>query len=144
MSAEDIPGTTTTLSRNECWDHVRQAVVGRLAVIRRDGQPDIFPVNFVDDQGTVVFRSNRGTKRSAARDGTVAFEVDGADAATQEAWSVVIVGTVVEIKDTDEIIDAMGLHLLPWHDGPKPHYLRLIPHNVTGRRFRVRIGVSIP
>lgn len=143
MRTDDITAPDLTkLTVGECWEQAREGGVGRLAVIR-DEQPDIFPVNFVTDQGTVVFRTNRGSKRSASRGSVVAFEIDGTNADTQEAWSVVMTGPVVEVKDNEELIDLMGLHLLPWHDGEKSHHLRLIPQNVTGRRFTVRSGTSV-
>ena len=75
-----------------CWNLLRSAEVGRLAVSIKD-QPDIFPINFVVDHGTVVFRTAEGTKLAAAVLGRgVAFEADGFDAGAGEAWSVVIKG----------------------------------------------------
>ena len=72
--------------------------VGRLAVSITN-LPDIFPINYVVDRGTVVFRTAEGTKLAAAVLGRgVAFEVDGVDDAAGEAWSVVIKGHAVEIE----------------------------------------------
>src|SRR5207249_1081662 len=48
-----------------CWNLLRSAQVGRLAVSIKE-QPDIFPINFVVDHGTVVFRTAEGTKLAAA------------------------------------------------------------------------------
>ncbi len=143
MRTDDrLTEATTELAMGECWEQAREGVVGRLAVIR-DGQPDIFPVNYVADQGTVVIRTNRGSKRSASLGSVVAFEVDGTNPRTQEAWSVVMTGPVVEVQDTDELVDRLGLHLKPWQDGAKPHYLRLVPQNITGRWFTTRVATSV-
>ncbi len=124
---------------NESWDLVRQAVVGRLAVIS-EGAPDIFPVNFTVDRGSVVIRTAGGTKQAAARERDVAFEVDGYDPDSAEAWSVVLKGRAVEVHDVDEVIQVMHLPLAPWTEGSKPHFLRLVPDSVTGRRFQVAGG----
>src|SRR4028118_1332365 len=56
------------LGPSDCWAMLRTVDVGRLAVVV-DGAPDIFPVNFVVDHGTVVFRPAPGTKLGAARQG---------------------------------------------------------------------------
>ncbi len=124
----------------ESWDLLRQAVVGRLAVVH-DGAPDIFPVNYTVDHGTIVLRTAGGTKYEAARNQPVAFEVDGYDLEVAEAWSVVARGRAVEVRDVDDLIAVMGLPLMPWAEGSKPHFLRLEPETVTGRRIQVSGGV---
>lgn len=53
------------LSDAHSWALLRQAVVGRLAVIV-DGAPDNFPVNHQVDHGSVVFRTAAGTKLAGA------------------------------------------------------------------------------
>lgn len=134
-------GTTQIreLAPNECWERVRGSVMARLAVVHDDA-PDIFPVNFVIDHGTVVIRTAGGTKHTAARNHVVAFEVDGYDLDTTEAWSVVLRGRATEVYAVDEAIEAMHLPLFPWAPGPKPHLLRITPDTVTGRRFTVTGG----
>ncbi|MEP7054645.1 MAG: pyridoxamine 5'-phosphate oxidase family protein [Actinomycetota bacterium] len=126
------------LSVNECWMLLRSAQVGRLAVVV-EGGPEIFPVNFVVDHGTVVFRTAEGTKlASATSDEPVAFEADAFDPAAGEAWSVVIKGRAKEIRGNfSELFDALSLPLFPWHAGPKQHFVRVSADQVSGRRFRV-------
>ena len=53
--------TTEVLGEPACWELLEGASVGRLAVDVA-GQPDIFPVNFVVDRGSIVFRTAAGTK----------------------------------------------------------------------------------
>src|SRR5688500_8446660 len=80
--------TVQNLAEDACWALLRTTSVGRLAVCVNN-QPDIFPINFAVDHGTVVFRSGAGTKMSAAlSESLVALEADGLDADTAEAWSV--------------------------------------------------------
>jgi nitroimidazol reductase NimA-like FMN-containing flavoprotein (pyridoxamine 5'-phosphate oxidase superfamily) len=118
-----------------CWDLLRSAQVGRLAVVV-DGEPDIFPINYVDDHGSIVFRTAEGTKLAASVYGQpVAFEVDGYDPGAGVAWSVVVRGRASELGDRHEVLDTLALPLFPWHASPKPHFVRIEPTQVTGRRF---------
>lgn len=125
------------LEPNECWSLLRSCEVGRVAMSTAD-HPHIFPVNFVVDHGSIVFRTADGTKLAESVLGRpVAFEVDGYDAGLGEAWSVVIKGSAREIEGMHELFDATDLPLFPWHAGPKHHYVRIDPVEVTGRRFGV-------
>jgi nitroimidazol reductase NimA-like FMN-containing flavoprotein (pyridoxamine 5'-phosphate oxidase superfamily) len=125
------------LDAKECWQLLRSNEVGRLAVSITD-HPDIFPVNYVVDRGTVVFRTAEGTKLAAAVLGrAVAFEIDGYDGDQGEAWSVVIKGRATEIERMQDVFDALDLPLFPWHASPKHRFVRVEPFDLSGRRFRV-------
>lgn len=127
----------TTLATHDCLALLRSQVVGRLAVSIGDW-PDIFPINYIVDHGGVVFRTAKGTKLAAAVLGRgVAFEVDGYDASTSEAWSVVVKGRAVEIVNLHHLFDALDLPLFPWHAAPKQRFVRIDPVEITGRRFQV-------
>jgi len=125
------------LTRDVCWELLAATDVGRLAVGIGD-RPDIFPVNFVVDDRSIVFRTAEGTKLAAAVLGrAIAFEVDGYDADTGEAWSVVVKGPAIELGSMAELFAVEDLPLFPWHTSPKPRYVRIRPEGVTGRRFAV-------
>jgi nitroimidazol reductase NimA-like FMN-containing flavoprotein (pyridoxamine 5'-phosphate oxidase superfamily) len=135
----DHPGVTA-VPEHTCWMLLRSVEVARLAV-SVDAQPDIFPINFVVDHGTVVFRTDEGSKFAAMMSNpVVAFEVDGYDAAAQEAWSVVIQGRAEEIKQLHERIESMDLPLSPWHASLKSRFVRIVPDLISGRRFHVVDG----
>ncbi|MEP7331564.1 MAG: pyridoxamine 5'-phosphate oxidase family protein [Terracoccus sp.] len=136
-----LPPSTDELPESECWNLLRQGVIGRLAVVTDDG-PDIFPINYVVDHGSVVFRTAAGRKLSSSSGQPVAFEVDGYDAEYATAWSVVVHGLTHEIRDTDEVIEALALPLLPWQAGPKPRLMRITAAQVTGRRLHVAGGFT--
>jgi nitroimidazol reductase NimA-like FMN-containing flavoprotein (pyridoxamine 5'-phosphate oxidase superfamily) len=142
MTASQTPDVEI-LSPDECWALLRDSVVGRLAVTA-DGSPDIFPVNPVVDHGTIVFRTAAGTKLAGTKGRDVAFEVDGYDAVTARAWSVVVKGRAHEIWEVEETIRAMRLPLFPWQSGRKPRFVRIEPVDVTGRRFVVEGGFTSP
>ena len=74
MSADDAP--VTVLSEDECWSLLSSMSLGRIVTIL-GGKPEIFPVNFVTQRRTVLFRTAQGTKLySAVTGGWVAFEAD--------------------------------------------------------------------
>ena len=115
------------LDTHTCLELLRTREVGRLAVSIAD-HPDIFPINYVVDHGTVVFRTAEGTKLAAALLGRgVAFEIDGYDPDAGDAWSVVMKGYAVEIEQMHEYFDALDLPLFPWHAGPKHRFVRIEP-----------------
>jgi nitroimidazol reductase NimA-like FMN-containing flavoprotein (pyridoxamine 5'-phosphate oxidase superfamily) len=130
----NVAPSPVRLAEHESWLLLREAAVGRLAVVT-DGEPDVFPVNHVVDRGTVVFRTAAGTKLSAAVGQAVAFEVDGYDPASGEAWSVVVKGRAREVRELDDVLDALRLPLTAWHAAPRTHLVRVVPGSVTGRRF---------
>jgi uncharacterized protein len=67
-------GAVTDLGDNDCWQLLARADVGRLAVSIHN-VPEIFPVNYVIDNRTVLFRTGGGTKLAAlAGSGRVAFD----------------------------------------------------------------------
>ena len=133
---------TGELTEAECWSLVSDAVVGRLAVCL-DGRAHIFPINFIEHQGSIVFRTAAGTKLSAARNGHVAFEIDGYEADEGMAWSVIIAGEAREIVCGIEWSDARDLPLFPWHVAPKAHFVRIAADEISGRRFRATyVGTS--
>lgn len=125
------------LSVSTCWTLLRTAGIGRLAVWVED-HPDIFPLNYVVDHGTLVFRSHEGTKvDSAIADAPVALEIDGYDASTSTAWSVVVKGRAEGIHQIQEVMDTVDLPLFPWQAGQKNRFIRIVPALITGRRFPV-------
>jgi len=137
MTTETTPPADDRLSMDECWELLDREVVGRLALIV-DGHPEIFPVNFVLERRSIVFRTAGGTKLwGAMTSKPAAFEIDGYDARGQQAWSVVARGEA-ELMESQEEKEAADARLLePWQPGDKDFYVRLAPKALTGRRFTV-------
>lgn len=136
MTTDDVAGVRL-LSVSECWTLLRSVEFGRLAVVDGD-QPDIFPINFVVDHGTLVFRSAEGTKLRAAVGGSaIAFEADGhGSGAPGQAWSVVVKGMAEPVLGS-ELIDSVTLPLWPWQPDPKPRFVRIVPVQISGRSFGI-------
>jgi hypothetical protein len=136
MTAGEVPDrfASEELSEQSCWELVSRSTVGRLAFFH-EGRVHIFPVNFVVDGMSVVFRTDEGTKLSGSRRRQVSFEVDGFDPDLGVAWSVVLDGQAMEIVDADEWDEVRDLPLFPWHTSPKGHFVRVVAHDISGRRF---------
>lgn len=132
MSADD--DAVTILSVSESWELLSRVPLGRL-VTSVDDRARIFPVNFVVQDRTVLFRTAEGTKLvSAAINNQVLFEADDHDGAG--GWSVIVEGTARTLRSDKEIAEADRTQLLSWVATHKPHYVRVIPTSITGRRFR--------
>jgi nitroimidazol reductase NimA-like FMN-containing flavoprotein (pyridoxamine 5'-phosphate oxidase superfamily) len=130
MSA-DAP--VTVLSEDESWSLLSTVSLGRLVTIL-GGQPEIFPVNFVTQRRTVLFRTAQGSKLfSAVMSRDVLFEADDHTAA--EGWSVIVKGKAHLLTSNADILDAEEAPLLSWIATVKPHYVRVIATEITGRRF---------
>ncbi|AFM16302.1 putative flavin-nucleotide-binding protein [Mycolicibacterium chubuense NBB4] len=131
MSEDSRP--MSILSETDCWKLLEGTALGRL-VTSVDGHPAIFPVNFAVQRRTVLFRTAEGTKLvSTAINNNVLFEADGHG--TAEGWSVIVKGVARALRDDDDIADAQRAQLLPWPATDKPHFVRIRPLSVTGRRF---------
>lgn len=136
---DNVPSVPRTeiLDAQECWDLLRGVSLGRLAVLS-DDHPEIFPLTYLIDRHTVVFRTGPGTKLTAAlRGAPVALEVDGVDPKPNIAWSVVVKGPAALIDQSGGFLASSAQHLLPWEAGSKDYFVRITPEAVTGRRFTV-------
>ncbi|MCI1747010.1 MAG: pyridoxamine 5'-phosphate oxidase family protein [Acidipropionibacterium sp.] len=131
MNSEDSP--MTAVEEDTCWGYLDTAEVGRLAT-SVDDQPQIFPVNFVVDGPSVVFRTAAGTKlEEMVRNSTVAFEADGWS--EDGGWSVLLRGTAQVITDPDELALCEKMPLRPWVPTVKKTWVRVQPGTITGRTF---------
>jgi uncharacterized protein len=134
-AAEPWPAVWRQLTKAECFELLASEHLGRVAVVDDRG-PVVFPVNFVLDRHTVVFRTEQGTKLHAAGQGSrVCFEVDHADAAAHTGWSVIVRGEITEVTDRGELERLRGLPLQAWAPGVRDRYVRILPAVLTGRRI---------
>src|SRR5260370_25166556 len=130
--SEDFP-PCPVLSAPEWRNLLSSVSLGRL-VTSVDGEPEIFPVNFVVQHRTVLLRTAEGTKLvSTAINNDVLFEADDHNVA--EGWSVIVKGTARSLRTDDEIEEAERAQLLPWTATLKQHFVRIRPLSVSGRRF---------
>src|SRR5450631_653219 len=100
------------LSEDKSWDLLSSVPLGRL-VTSIAGEPEIFPVNFVVQDHTVLFRTAEGTKLFlAVTNSKVAFEADDHNLA--EGWSVIVKGHAQVLTTDAEIQKAERAQLQPW------------------------------
>src|SRR5690242_4420084 len=87
-----IDSALVEIPPDECLLLLRTQPVGRVAVPVPDGAPLVIPVNYVVDDGVIVFRSNPGSKLRLMEGGPISFEVDYVDAYHRTGWSVLAQG----------------------------------------------------
>jgi nitroimidazol reductase NimA-like FMN-containing flavoprotein (pyridoxamine 5'-phosphate oxidase superfamily) len=123
------------LDDQECWQLLASQQFGRLAVAP-GGRPDIFPVNHLVDNGRLLFRTAEGSKLVAlVVNSSVAYEVDGFNAESNEAWSVVLYGRARVVASDDESAALEDLPLFPWNLAPKYNFVEIVVDKFSGRRF---------
>jgi uncharacterized protein len=124
-----------TLPLDVCLRLLESVPVGRVSFYT-DGEVVTLPVNHVVDGQDVVFRTNRGSKLSAAeRQDHVAFEADDYDPRTRTGWSVLVKGRAEVVHEDSEIQRLSRLGLYPWVTAvDRPFWIRIRPTSVTGRQ----------
>jgi nitroimidazol reductase NimA-like FMN-containing flavoprotein (pyridoxamine 5'-phosphate oxidase superfamily) len=130
-TSSDTP--VTELTETESWQLLGSVALGRL-VTTVNGWTEIFPVNFVVQNNTVLFRTAEGTKLlTAALNEYVLFEADDHNVA--EGWSVIVRGKARLLATSNELAEARRAGLYPWIATQKERFVRITPQSMTGRRF---------
>ncbi|MFI5282992.1 MAG: pyridoxamine 5'-phosphate oxidase family protein [Candidatus Dormibacterales bacterium] len=127
------------LSDSECVKLLRAHSLGRLAMTDHNGRPEIFPINYFFDEGLVVFRTDPGTKLDLAPGAQVAFEIDGWDAETATAWSVIVKGISHEIGD-HPVVHSERIRAWPVRPaaaGAKVHFVGIWANEISGRKVKL-------
>ena len=108
---------------------------GRCAWSGPEG-PRILPVNHSVLDGNVYFRTALyGGLADAASGNAVALEADELDDRLSSGWSVVVLGLAEQVVDPDEVSSLFRRIGQPWAPGSRPVLVRILPSQVTGRRF---------
>jgi len=130
---ENISDAVNRLSDQQCWERLGEQQLGRLVTHVGDVF-DIFPVNYIVDGESVVFRTAEGSKLTELTlNDDVLFEVDQYTDA--DAWSVVVRGKAVRLSTAEEVAAADELPLRPWIPTVKYNYVRVLPTSLSGRDF---------
>jgi len=141
LGLNDLNTGLITLDRTTCMKLLATEQLGRLVLVI-GGRPEIFPVNYVVDGEGTVFRTERGTKLSAAAIAPVLFEVDHLDLDNGSAWSVIMRGRCNLVGEYESPMlrgKTSGQPRYPWVGADKPYVLRVRPTSVTGRRIASRV-----
>jgi nitroimidazol reductase NimA-like FMN-containing flavoprotein (pyridoxamine 5'-phosphate oxidase superfamily) len=125
-----------TLTREECLELLRGAVVGRIAYVA-DGIATIIPVNFALFDGDIVFCTAKGSTLSwLSMRGRLAFEADESIPADHAGWSVLVRGVAREVTHPDELAVLRRGHLRSWLRSPHEHWVRISIDAISGRSLR--------
>jgi nitroimidazol reductase NimA-like FMN-containing flavoprotein (pyridoxamine 5'-phosphate oxidase superfamily) len=121
------------LATATCWEKLGTQQLGRI-VTNAAGILDVFPVNYVVDGESVVFRTAEGNKLvELTLSDEVLFEVDSYTDA--DAWSVIIRGKATKLETEAEIDAAEELDLQPFAPTVKRNFVRITADQITGRAF---------
>jgi nitroimidazol reductase NimA-like FMN-containing flavoprotein (pyridoxamine 5'-phosphate oxidase superfamily) len=129
--------TMQVIPAEECYRLLATHEIGRI-VVNAERYPLILPVNYGLDGTTLVIRTHPGTLQQAAEHANLTFEVDDIDRRTRTGWSVIVRGQAEEVGPAhrEELVartHAAGVE--PWAPGEHGTWLRLITHEISGRRI---------
>jgi nitroimidazol reductase NimA-like FMN-containing flavoprotein (pyridoxamine 5'-phosphate oxidase superfamily) len=127
------------LETEECLRLLADAVIGRVA-FQAHGTPELLPVNYaVDDDGTVVFRTEERSVLTEVDGHAAVFETDGFDRSTHTGWSVCVQGTGREITAAQDRAARRLLEMavIPWAPGRRDRWFAISPDRISGRRIPV-------
>ncbi|PWK65186.1 hypothetical protein BCL76_113173 [Streptomyces sp. CG 926] len=133
-SSARLDTALTPLDADECRTLLGTHGVGRIAVFTPEG-PAILPVNYVTAGSDIAFRTAAEALAARAAGTEVAFEIDNIDDVTAGGWSVLAVGELEAVTNTDEVQHLTATaRSQPWAGGPRTHWMKLTPLRLTGRR----------
>jgi hypothetical protein len=126
-------GAVDELSFADSWMRLGQRSRGRLGV-SADDQPGIYPVDYIVDDDSILFRTAEGEKLyRIRRNERVVFEVEGdLDRGT---WSVIVTGLAQELI-VDPVLEPAAIEGFPPWAPIEPYvYVRILPTSVRGRQW---------
>ncbi|OFS16707.1 pyridoxamine 5'-phosphate oxidase family protein [Corynebacterium sp. HMSC27B11] len=131
----DFENPIEVLKEDEALELMGNQQLGRL-VVRIKDDFDIYPLNYVVNEGKIYFRTAEGSKLfTVSINERVLFEAD--DHTEDKAWSVIVKGSARILQKTDEIQKADELPLKPWLPTLKYNYVEITPEEISGRRFQL-------
>ena len=132
------------LDETTCFRLLTRERFGRIA-FSSHGLPAIFPVNYVLEGDTAIFRTEPGEKLTAAEKGAVAcLEIDGHDGSGLRGWSVMATGRL-RVASWMRVGGLSRLPAAPWAWSPTDHFVEMSVELITGRTVGDRdLGPSSP
>lgn len=136
-AGEPADVTMHVIPAEECYVLLGTQEIGRLGLIAGH-YPLILPVNYALDGTTLVIRTHAGTILQAAEHANVTFEIDEIDRRARSGWSVLVRGQAEEVGEghrAELVARTHAAGVEPWAPGEKGHWIRIIPHEISGRRI---------
>jgi nitroimidazol reductase NimA-like FMN-containing flavoprotein (pyridoxamine 5'-phosphate oxidase superfamily) len=134
---QEHEATMQVIPADECYQLLGTHEIGRIGV-NAEHHPLIFPVNYAMDGTTIVIRTHPGIVLRSADHANVTFEVDDIDRRTRSGWSVLVRALAEEVGDhhrAELVARTQAAGVEPWAPGEHGHWMRLIPHAISGRRI---------
>nr|WP_171075091.1 pyridoxamine 5'-phosphate oxidase family protein [Nonomuraea basaltis] len=132
--------TLEVMDEQECRRLIEPGGIGRVAFNGSHG-PTVLPVNYKMHKGAIVFRTaSGGPMDQDLRTGLegvdikIAFEIDMIDETNREGWSVLVQGPCHHVPP-EEADDVTATGVTPWAGGERHLYVRIVPHQISGRRI---------
>ncbi|MFJ2720206.1 pyridoxamine 5'-phosphate oxidase family protein [Streptomyces sp. NPDC087437] len=123
------------LTTKECWERLGTHGIGRIALPAHPG-PGVFPVNYIVDGMTVVYRTDPRGAAVAEPGGEVSFQVDHVDESRSVGWSVLLAGTAEHVTDPEAVQRLAEQSVSePWAGGVRNLWIRVVPAEISGRRI---------
>lgn len=130
-------GSLRELTGMECWQHLAEHSVGRIAYVEPDG-PVILPLNYVAHDGKIWLRTASYDQMAIHLPGMrAAFQVDHVDEHDQSGWSVLVRGRAEHVL-ADQHPQHDGPGSTPWAAGTRTMTFCLTADEVTGRLLHGR------
>ena len=129
------PNHIETLTHEEAMDLLTfGAYLGRIAYIEK-GRPVVRPVNYLADDGEIIFRTHKGTAISRFQNEHVEFETDSSHPLEHSGWSVIVQGVASVIRNSKarEILRRGPLMSWAWPQGE--HYVSMSILEISGIRI---------
>lgn len=131
----DSKSRMETVTHGQCMQYLRYgSYVGRVGFVL-DGQPMIFPVNYLLEGEVVIFRTASGSALSSLDGTRVAFEVDNNRPFDRKGWGVVAQGVARGITEPKEMDRLRRGPLRSWAWGNPDLWFGISLDAVSGRRI---------
>ena len=125
----------SALSRPQCEKLLAEHDVGRIAWRASTGL-QLLPVSYLWHEGGIVFRTSpHGVLAELLEPNDVVFEVDMLDQRSHAGWSVMMNGRANGVSSPAELSQLWSADgPVPWAaDGVRTMFVRVTPHQITGR-----------
>jgi hypothetical protein len=128
-----FPSHLREMDRSECLELLASHQVGRVAYCDDLG-PVVLPVNYSLDHETVLIRIfPHSTLARHLQSERASFEIDDFDYYNQSGWSVLVRGDAAHVEGVD--LPSQVDRPIAWADGQRTYYVRITPHDISGRRL---------
>ena len=127
-----------SLDEGRCLALLKSEGLGHLG-LTSGALPVVTPIHYQLVGRSLVFVTESGAKLNSARHNAVAcLEIEGTDASTDMAWTVLATGRLREVHHPSSITSHIGISLRPWGLPTAEHVVALDIELLSGARSNAR------